>query len=72
MAITMRRVGSKVKLTPKAAKNAPDLTDVIGTITYRPIQAWDKGAKRPHIRYTVNFGKSFGSFSIRANELRKA
>ncbi len=72
MAITMRHVGSKVRLTPKAAKNAPDLRGVIGTVTYRPIQAWDKGAKRPHIRYSVNFGKGFGSFSIRADELRKA
>ena len=68
--MAMRRIGSKVKLTPKAVRLLPRLDGMVGKITTRPIRARERGDKVDHTRYGVDFGREGGSFSIRASDLR--
>ena len=69
-----RKIGDKVKLTPAASKKRPDLAGAIGTIVYRPITAYPKGAKRGRIMYPVKFteGNHPRQFGVWADEIQSA
>ena len=65
--MALRKVGDKVKLSPKALKLRPDLRGEVGVISYRPIMSYPKGSKRGRIMYNVkfkdgNFPRQFGAW----------
>ena len=72
--MALRKVGDKVRLSPKALKTRPDLRGAVGTISYRPITVYPKGSKRGRIMYPVlfkegDFPRQFGAW---ANEIISA
>jgi hypothetical protein len=70
--MTLRKIGTKVKLSPKALRIRPDLRGEIGVISYRPITAYPKGYKRGRIMYNVKFssGNHPRQFGVWADEIQ--
>jgi len=71
-----RKIGDKVMLTPKALKERPDLRGAVGTIVYRPVMTYPKGAKRGRIMHSVKFNEGnyprwFGVFADQIQSVRK-
>jgi hypothetical protein len=64
--MAVRKKGSRIKLSPKALKQRPDLRGEIGIITYGPTPARNIGDKRWRMMYTVQFknGNSPRTFGV--------